>query len=70
MADWKKVIVSGSNADLNHITASSAISASGRWFANLDEADNQEILVTYNPETGEFGYRTLISIPGAPGYEP
>lgn len=70
MAEWKKVIVSGSNADLNLITASGDISASGRWFANLDEADNQEILVTYNPDTGEFGYRNLNTIPGAPGYEP
>jgi hypothetical protein len=29
MPNWKKVIVSGSNAHLNHITASGNISASG-----------------------------------------
>lgn len=64
MADWKKIVVSGSNPELNIITASGDISASGKWYANLDEADNQEKLVTYNPTTGEFGYRLLSSFPG------
>jgi len=66
MADWKKVIVSGSNADLNHITASGAISGN-RWYGNLPEADNQEKIVTYNLETGEFGWRELTNFPGGGG---
>ena len=73
MAEWKKVIVSGSNAELNHVSAldgafstnqSASISASGGWWANLPEADNQDILVTYDPVTGQFGYRSLDSFPG------
>lgn len=66
MANWKKVIVSGSSPELNIITASGEFSASGRWYANLDEADNQEYLVTYDPVTGEFGYRLLSNFPGGP----
>ena len=64
MGEWKKVIVSGSNAELNNITASAAISASGKWFANLDEAPNQDYVTTYDPITGEFKYRLLSSFPG------
>ena len=64
MADWKKVIVSGSNADLNHITSSGDVSASGGWHALLPEADNQDVLVVYNPTTGKFGRRDLDSFPG------
>ena len=64
MADWKKVIVSGSDAHLNHITGSNDISASGGWHALLPEADNQDIIVTYDPTTGQFGQRSLDSFPG------
>ena len=73
MAEWKKVIVSGSNASLNHISASdgafssnqsASISCSGNWFANLPEADNQEIVVVYDKATGQFKQRTLSSFPG------
>ena len=64
MADWKKIAVSGSQVDLNIITASGDISASGKWYANLEEADNQERLVTYDPITGEFGFRLLSNFPG------
>lgn len=64
MANWKKVIVSGSNTELNQITGSNDISASGGWHALLPEADNQEIVVTYNPTTGKFGQRDLDSFPG------
>jgi hypothetical protein len=67
MADWKKVIVSGSSPELNIISASGNISASGKWYANLDEADNQDILVAYDPSTGEFQYKNLSDFPGAPG---
>jgi len=73
MAEWKKVIVSGSNASLNHISASdgafssnrsASISCSGNWFANLPEADNQTIVVVYDKATGQFKKRTLSSFPG------
>ncbi len=73
MAEWKKVIVSGSNASLNHISASdgafsigqsASISCSGNWFGNLPEADNQLILVTYDTESGQFKKRPLSDFPG------
>ena len=68
MADWKKVIVSGSNADLNHITSSGLVKGN-RWYGNLPEADNQDIVVAYDPITGEFQYKNLSDFPGAPGSE-
>ena len=64
MADWKKVIVSGSNAPLNQITSSSDISCSGNWFAELPEADDQVIVAVYDQTTGQFKRRTLNSFPG------
>ena len=76
MPSWKKVIVSGSDAHLNDISAldgafstnrSASISCSGNWFGNLPEADDQEILVVYDRTTGQLKYRTLASFPGAPG---
>lgn len=78
MANWKKIIVDASNANLNHVSASdgsfsavgsqsASISCSGNWFGNLPEADNQEILVVYDTTTGQFKQRTLASFPGAPG---
>ena len=66
MADWKKVAVSGSNPELNIITASGNISASGKWYANLDTSEDQTHLVTYDPTNGEFQYRELSTYPGAP----
>ena len=74
MATWKKVIVSGSNAELHHVTASgywtaadsASISASGNWFGNLPEADNQLIVVVYDTATGQFKQRALSTFPGAP----
>lgn len=73
MAEWKKVIVSGSDAHLKtvfasaNITASGDVSGSSRWFANLDEADNQDVLVAYDPSTGEFQFKNLEDFPGATG---
>jgi len=73
MPSWKKVIVSGSDAHLKtvfastDITASGDISGSNKWFAGLDEADNQEVLVAYDPTTGEFQFKNLSDFPGAPG---
>jgi hypothetical protein len=49
MATWKKVIVSGSNAELNQITASGGITAT------LSLAD-QSNFVAYNSSTGQFSY--------------
>jgi hypothetical protein len=64
MAEWKKVIVSGSNAHLNNITSSADVSCRGDWFANLPEADNQEVVVVFDQTTGQFKQRTLSSFPG------
>jgi hypothetical protein len=49
MATWKKVIVSGSNAELNQITASGGINAT------LPSA-GQANFVAYNSSTGQFSY--------------
>jgi hypothetical protein len=49
MATWKKVIVSGSNAELNQITASGGITAT------LPSA-GQANFVAYNSSTGQFSY--------------
>ena len=59
MAQWKKVIVSGSNAHLNHITASGNISASGFLFGNLPEDESIDEVVVYNPTTGRLEFKTL-----------
>lgn len=69
MANWKKVIVSGSNAELNDVFAlntdqSASISASGEWYGNLPEADNQDIVVIYDTTTGQFKQRALSDFPG------
>jgi hypothetical protein len=63
MAEWKKVIVSGSSAELNNIFASgnitgSNISSSGNLFASLSITDNVGYkTVVVDPITGKF-YRT------------
>jgi len=49
MATWKKVIVSGSNAELNQITASGGITATLSSGA-------QSNFVAYNTSTGQFSY--------------
>ena len=58
MANWKKVIVSGSNAHLNHITASGNISASGKLFGNLPPSELAEVVI-YNTGTGRLEFKTL-----------
>jgi len=67
MANWKKVIVSGSNAELNHITASGDVSASGFLFGNLPSGNHDEVVI-YNTTTGrlEFKVLNLISTTAAP----
>ena len=57
MANWKKVIVSGSNADLNHVTASGNISASGFLFGNLPEDETIDQVVIYNQTTGRLAFK-------------
>jgi hypothetical protein len=49
MATWRKVIVSGSNAELNQITASGGINAT---LPNSQQAN----FVTFNTTTNQFGY--------------
>jgi len=69
MAEWKKVVVSGSNAELNRIlasgaiTGSSAISASGKIYAGITTANNSNV-VTYNTSTGEFSYTGSSNVGG------
>ena len=66
MATWKKVIVSGSDAELNtlftsfHITSSANISASGFLYGNLPIADH-EYTVVYNTGTGRLE-RTILNL--------
>jgi hypothetical protein len=69
MANWKKVIVSGSNTDLNHITASGDISASGNLFGSLPEDNTIDQVVIYNQTTGQLEFKTLnlVSTVAAPG---
>lgn len=68
MANWKKVIVSGSDAELHHITASGNISASGFLFGNLPSGTVDEVVI-YNTATGrlEFKVLNLINTEAAPG---
>jgi hypothetical protein len=66
MAEWKKVIVSGSNAELNNIFASGAItgshiSSSGDLFASLVTANTTNV-VTYIPSTGKFHYTASSNV--------
>jgi hypothetical protein len=66
MAEWKKVIVSGSNAELRNIYASGAItgshiSSSGRLFASLS-LDPQNWVVIYKSESGQFYYTSSTSV--------
>jgi hypothetical protein len=58
MATWKKVIVSGSNADLNQITASGGINA-------VLPSSQQANFVSYNLTTGQLGYFNTGSLTAA-----
>ena len=70
MATWKKVIVSGSNAELNtlftssDITGSGEVSGSNKWFGGLETTEDQTYVVIYDTTNGEFKYRSLSSFPG------
>ena len=59
MANWKKVIVSSSNAHLNNVTSSGNISASGNLFGNLPQDTDELNVVVYNPTTGQLEYKEL-----------
>lgn len=66
MAEWKKVIVSGSNAELNNIFAKGSItgsnvSSSGNLFASLS-AVPQNWVVTYKSESGQFHYTSSTAV--------
>lgn len=62
MANWKKVIVSGSSPEFHHVTSSGNISASGKLYGSLDENSDQTYVVVYNPTTGELEYKLLSLI--------
>ena len=78
MATWKKVIVSGSDAELNtlftslHVTSSANISASGFLYGNLPENNDLEYVVIYNDGGGTHNGRlerkllNLINTQAAP----
>ncbi len=59
MADWKKVIVSGSNTHINHLTSSGNFSASGNLFGALTENTNLTRVVVYNPLNGQLEQKEL-----------
>lgn len=59
MANWKKIIVSGSTAELNHITASGNVSASGNLFGLLPEDSSLTRVVVYNQSTGRLEQKIL-----------
>ena len=65
MANWKKVIVSGSNAELNHITSSATISASGKLFGGLQVGVHDEVVI-YDTSNGELKYKVLNLINTSP----
>ena len=58
MATWKKVIVSGSNAELNQITASGGVNATL-------PSSQQANFVSYNTVTGQLGYFSTGSLTAA-----
>jgi hypothetical protein len=61
MPNWKKVIVSGSNATLNHITASGNISASGNLQGANFHASTAITRVGASAGSGNTGlYQTAI----------
>ena len=62
MANWKKVVVSGSSPEFFHITSSGNISASGKLYGNLDQNTDQTYVVVYEPTTGELEYKLLSLI--------
>jgi hypothetical protein len=61
MANWKKVIVSGSNAELNDLKLSGNAQITGSLSAILGNATLPNI-VSYNPTTGLFSYQTTGSL--------
>lgn len=65
MANWRKVIVSGSTAELNNVTASGDISASGFIFGNLPTGTNNEVLV-YDTASGQLKFKVLNLIVTTP----
>ena len=73
MAEWKKVIVSGSDAELRtlftsaHITASGNVSASNFWYGNLPETEDQTYVAVYDPATGQIYKKLLTNFPGVGG---
>jgi hypothetical protein len=67
MADWKKVIVSGSSAELHHVTASGGVSTNV-MFGQLPEAsDSNVLLVGIDLATGLLSFKTQSQFPGFGG---
>ena len=61
MANWKKLIASGSDAHLNSITASSNISASGHLFASLSLSPSTAQFVTVDTSSGQLYFSNTAS---------
>ena len=66
MAEWKKVIVSGSNVHLNHITSSGDL-ITNEMFALLPENDTLTKLVAYDESTGKLFFKEQTAFPGFGG---
>lgn len=62
MANWKKVVVSGSSPEFFHVTSSGNISSSGKLYGGLNQNTDQVNVVVYNPATGKLEYKELILI--------
>lgn len=59
MANWKKVVVSGSSPEFLNVTSSGDVSASGKLYGGLDQNSSQLNVVVYNEATGELEYKEL-----------
>ena len=55
MASWKKIIVSGSNAELNHITSSGNFEIAGNVSGSVNSTGSfGRVMLCKNLKSGEF----------------
>lgn len=66
MANWKKVVVSGSSPEFLNVTSSGDVSASGKLYGGLDQNSSQLNVVVYDEATGELEYKELNLINTVP----
>jgi hypothetical protein len=58
MANWKKVIVSGSNAELAHVSSSGGMHLA----STLSTGDSDSLVLVKDPTTGKILTRTQAEI--------